>query len=606
MPPAAARGRAVGEVDRQPRRLGRGVEGRQRIADARRARCSRRGARESPRVRCATRSSSASLGDRVERPAPRARRSATRDHGERSIVLTKRWTSRSGSGAAFGRSYRGCFCPSHDTSVDFLPVSEHRCGDTPERRRRWRLRAPRLRSRPPGCARARDGRCSWSPASPRRPPRSPGSSAAASSPRIATLQRAISRLCPPPSGASASDSFDLPIGKSYAAHRPQGARRTRAAAPREPVPADVVSARSRSTDELVRLAGIDDLPRGRCASCPDAGRGSAARHAARWCRSAPAAAPRLDEGGHPSRPGRGRRGPGRKSSAARWHDLAGRHRAAAAASLGAPRRSSSTCPRFRGIFQELPLDLAARPVKPADLADGERARPRVGGAGAARRGRATPIALTGPDAALLERARQDGQVASKRMVLVGGEISALLLGFALVAAIGLRRGIWNEARRLTQRGARRTQVWLAVAAEVGSMTLAGVSAGLVARSGRRDSRSRAPPGCRAGPLLRHSLVTWLGLAIVGGVWVGRDLRDRRRGQRPRGPAPRARPAARRRRRDRRRRRGRDRPQQRRRRAPERSSRQPAPLHPAARRSSASSPRSPPDGCSVRRCVSASG
>ena len=64
--------------------------------------------------------------------------------------------------------------------------------------------------------------------------------------------------------------------------------------------------------------------------------------------------------------------------------------------------------------------------------------------------------LTGPDAALLS-AKQDGHVASERMVIVGGEISALLLGFALVAAIGLRRGVWNESRRLSQRGARRTQ-----------------------------------------------------------------------------------------------------------------------------------------------------
>ena len=69
--------------------------------------------------------------------------------------------------------------------------------------------------------------------------------------------------------------------------------------------------------------------------------------------------------------------------------------------------------------------------------------------------------------------------------LVGGEISALLLGFALVAAIGLRRGIGNEARRLAQRGARRTQVWLAVATEIGAMALAGAVVGLGAGIARR-------------------------------------------------------------------------------------------------------------------------
>ena len=86
--------------------------------------------------------------------------------------------------------------------------------------------------------------------------------------------------------------------------------------------------------------------------------------------------------------------------------------------------------------------------------------------------------LTGADAAL-QSAQRDGRVASQRMVLVGGEISALLLGFALVAAVGLRRGVWNEARRLSQRGARRGQVWLAVATEVGAMTVTGVVAGLL-------------------------------------------------------------------------------------------------------------------------------
>ena len=50
------------------------------------------------------------------------------------------------------------------------------------------------------------------------------------------------------------------------------------------------------------------------------------------------------------------------------------------------------------------------------------------------------------------------------MLLVGGEGSALLLGFALVAAMGLRRRLANEGRRLLQRGARRSQVWLSATA----------------------------------------------------------------------------------------------------------------------------------------------
>ena len=127
------------------------------------------------------------------------------------------------------------------------------------------------------------------------------------------------------------------------------------------------------------------------------------------------------------------------------------------------------------------------------------------------------FALAGPDAALVE-AQQEGHVASQRIVLVGGEISALLLGFALVAAVGLRRGIWNEARRLSQRGARRSQVWLAVVIEAGAMTLAGVVAGLVLGALALAVVARVAD-LPAGPLLDRSLLTWTGLAIGCGAWV---------------------------------------------------------------------------------------
>ena len=125
--------------------------------------------------------------------------------------------------------------------------------------------------------------------------------------------------------------------------------------------------------------------------------------------------------------------------------------------------------------------------------------------------------LTGPDAAL-KSARQDGHVASERMVIVGGEISALLLGFALVAAIGLRRGVWNESRRLSQRGARRTQVWLAVATEIGTMAFAGAVVGLVAGAIAVVLVSRAA-GLPTGSILSHSLGTLTGVAILVGAWA---------------------------------------------------------------------------------------
>ena len=125
--------------------------------------------------------------------------------------------------------------------------------------------------------------------------------------------------------------------------------------------------------------------------------------------------------------------------------------------------------------------------------------------------------LTGPDAALLS-ARQEGHVASERMVIVGGEISALLLGFALVAAIGLQRGIGNEARRLAQRGARRTQIWLAVATEIGAMALTGAVVGLLAGALAVVAVSRSA-GLPTGAILGHSLATATGVAIVVGAWA---------------------------------------------------------------------------------------
>ncbi|HKP17434.1 MAG TPA: hypothetical protein VJT84_03075, partial [Gaiellaceae bacterium] len=55
--------------------------------------------------------------------------------------------------------------------------------------------------------------------------------------------------------------------------------------------------------------------------------------------------------------------------------------------------------------------------------------------------------LSGPDEALID-ATHRGRVAADRLVLIGGETSALLLGFAIIAAIGLRRGLASERRRL--------------------------------------------------------------------------------------------------------------------------------------------------------------
>ena len=107
--------------------------------------------------------------------------------------------------------------------------------------------------------------------------------------------------------------------------------------------------------------------------------------------------------------------------------------------------------------------------------------------------------LSSPDDELLT-ATGAARIAARRLILVGGETSALLLGFAIIAAIGLRRGLGAERRRLLARGARRWQAWLALAAEVGAMTLAGALLGIAVGSadrgrdrGRRRTAGRSDP-----------------------------------------------------------------------------------------------------------------
>jgi hypothetical protein len=121
--------------------------------------------------------------------------------------------------------------------------------------------------------------------------------------------------------------------------------------------------------------------------------------------------------------------------------------------------------------------------------------------------------LTGPDEALLD-ARQRNDVHGSRMVLVGGTVSALLLGFALLAAAGLRRSFASERRRLVQRGASRLQIWLAAFTEIGAITLTGWLMGIVLGAvavGILADRLDVP----AGATVRHALLEpWSLLALV--------------------------------------------------------------------------------------------
>ena len=129
--------------------------------------------------------------------------------------------------------------------------------------------------------------------------------------------------------------------------------------------------------------------------------------------------------------------------------------------------------------------------------------------------------LSGPDQALVE-ARSEGRVSAQRMLLVGGEGAALLLGFALVAAMGLRRGLANEGRRLLQRGARRSQVWLSAIAEITATTLAGALVGAAGGVAVVAAIAGAA-GLPRGAVLAHSVATGVGMAVVVAAWLAATL-----------------------------------------------------------------------------------
>jgi hypothetical protein len=120
--------------------------------------------------------------------------------------------------------------------------------------------------------------------------------------------------------------------------------------------------------------------------------------------------------------------------------------------------------------------------------------------------------LTAPDDAFGEGARQ-GRLGSRRMLLVGGEIAALLLGFAILTAIGLRRTLLSEWRRLEERGARRSQLWLFLVGEAGTAAVGGALAGIVLGLGLL-----AWIGTRASlgftQLLEHGVLTRVTLLLV--------------------------------------------------------------------------------------------
>jgi hypothetical protein len=122
----------------------------------------------------------------------------------------------------------------------------------------------------------------------------------------------------------------------------------------------------------------------------------------------------------------------------------------------------------------------------------------------------------------LAAARATGQVAGRRLLLVGGQVAALLLAFAVLAAVGMRRDVDAQRQRLTWLGGRRWQVFLVTAAEIVAVALAGAVVGWAVGSGATAvlaDQAGSPPGA----VLAHSAVAGSGLAAAAGLALAAAL-----------------------------------------------------------------------------------
>jgi hypothetical protein len=123
--------------------------------------------------------------------------------------------------------------------------------------------------------------------------------------------------------------------------------------------------------------------------------------------------------------------------------------------------------------------------------------------------------VTAPTTQLRE-ADQDGRVSARRLLLIGGQGAALLLAFAVLAAVGLQRDAEAEWRRLTWYGARRWQLALVSTAEILVVALVGAVLGWFVGAGIGALVAGAADVPIAG-VLGHSVVSGAGLALAAGL-----------------------------------------------------------------------------------------
>jgi hypothetical protein len=113
----------------------------------------------------------------------------------------------------------------------------------------------------------------------------------------------------------------------------------------------------------------------------------------------------------------------------------------------------------------------------------------------------------------LRSAQRRAEVAGRRLLIVGGEVAALLLAFALLAARGLRRDLEATRTRLIWYGARRWQLALLTGLESAAVAGVSVLAGWLLGSAAGASAA-ALAEAPAGSVLAESTLSPLGLGLA--------------------------------------------------------------------------------------------
>lgn len=122
----------------------------------------------------------------------------------------------------------------------------------------------------------------------------------------------------------------------------------------------------------------------------------------------------------------------------------------------------------------------------------------------------------------LRAASTSSEVAGRRLLLIGGEVAALVLAFIVLAASRLRRDVAASSRRLEWLGTPRWQIGLALAGEAVLLAAVGALAGWLLGAGAAALVARAA-GEPARAVLRNSVLSAgavplaLGLAAVAAL-----------------------------------------------------------------------------------------